>query len=271
VKKGLKKTIGHLARPLLSKVHPYKDKHKGDSCYLMGDGVSVKWFDVGAFSDKLSITSNFFVFHKKYAELRAAYAVLPESFWFFPRQWTVEHPRRNISNPLQMLYRQEVIDRYTEKTFFLNLTNCLTVGRKKNVVYTYADLYDDRLPENFISRQIDCFSGSLRFSILLAIYMGFDHVFLVGHDYTHEPSRSLHWYEKGKGIFESQQSYNRAFFKIATEFVDITTITLDGTSDLVDSVTYKQHTGREPKYVENTELAEARYLKALSSWPGYNI
>ena len=62
MKSELKDLIALMARrPLLSKIHPYKDIHKGESCYVMGDGVSVKWFDLSAFSDKIAIVCNFFV------------------------------------------------------------------------------------------------------------------------------------------------------------------------------------------------------------------
>ena len=271
MKSELKDLIALMARrPLLSKIHPYKDIHKGESCYVMGDGVSVKWFDLSAFSDKIAIVCNFFVFHKQFEELNAPYAVLPEPFWFYPRQWTSDHPRKNISNPISKFYKQEIIDRYVEKTFFLNLSNCLTV-RRKNVVYTFNELWDERLPENFITKRIDCFAGSLRVSIMMAIYMGFDHVFLVGHDYTHSPSRSSHWYEKGEGVFHPQKDFNKEFFEIAKEFIDITTITLDGTSDFLDAISYKKHTGQNPIYRDHTDLADENCLKILSTWPGYNI
>ena len=106
---------------------------------------------------------------------------------------------------------------------------------------------------------------------MLAIYMGFDHIYLVGCDYTHVPSRSLHWYEKGQGVFFLQKNYQKDFFEIAKEFIDISTITLDGKSDFINAVTYEEHTGRKPIYRENTELVDDKYLKVLSTWSGYTI
>ena len=101
--------------------------------------------------------------------------------------------------------------------------------------------------------------------------MGFDRCYLVGCDYTHVPSRNLHWIEKGQGVITPHDNYNKDFFEIAKEFIDITTITLDGTSDVINAVTYKEHTGREPMFRENTELLDKRYLKILATWPGYTI
>ena len=168
------------------------------------------------------------------------------------------------------MYTEELIDRHSDVTFFINLSNYPSL-RRKNITYTFNDLYDDRLPADFITKRINAFHGSLRTSILMAIYMGFDHCYLVGFDYTHVPSRSLHWHEKGQGVFFPQENYNKDFFEIAKEFIDITTITLDGTSDFINAVTYKDHTGFDPIYRENTELLDDWHLKVFSSWPGYSI
>ena len=143
--------------------------------------------------------------------------------------------------------------------------------RGENISYLFRDIRDNRLDSNFITRRINAFHGSFRAAILMAIYMGFDHVYLVGCDYTHVPSRSLHWYEKGCGVFCPHENYQKDFLAIAKEFIDITTITLDGTSDFVNAITYEKYTGREPVFRENTELVDKKYLKVLATWPGYSI
>jgi hypothetical protein len=172
-------------------------------------------------------------------------------------------------NARQFAYR-DVLSKHADKEFFINLSN-YPVLVNENITYIFRDFHDKRLSANFITHRINSFHGSLRSSISLAIYMGFDHVYLVGYDYTHVPSRSLHWYEKGQGVFHSHENYNKDFFEIAKEFIDITTITLDGTSDFINAVTYKEHTGRDPVYRENTELVDEKYLKALGTWSGYSI
>lgn len=105
----------------------------------------------------------------------------------------------------------------------------------------------------------------------MAIYLGFYHAYMVGFDYTHLPARARYWYEKGQGVYIKNRGYNKDFFGIATEFIDITTITLDDSSEFLNSETYKHHSGREPFYRENTEIVEQHYLKVLSTWPMYKI
>jgi len=265
----LKSSLSSLVKPVLSKIHRYKDAHRGESCYLMGDGVSVKWFELSAFDDKAAIPCGFIPFHKDFDKLNSEYFILAEPWWFYPTVRTAGPSKTIIKNTIQTSYR-DIINKYPDKEFFLNLSN-YPVLRKKNITYIFRDIYDARLPVDFITRRINAFHGSLRTSILLAIYMGFDHCYLVGYDYTHVPSRSLHFYENGQGVFVSQENYNKDFFEIAKEFIDITTITLDGSSDFINAVTYKKHTGRDPAFRENNELVDERYLKVLATWPGYSI
>jgi len=270
MKAAFKNLLVPIARPLLSKIHRYKDAHKGESCYLIGDGVSIKWFDLATFSDKTAIPCGFIPFHNEFDRLNVNYFSLIEPWWFYPFQWTTSPPIEIIRNHIHRVYTKDVIDRYPKKQFFVNLSNFPTL-RRKNVIYNYQYFLDDRLPANYLSRRINAYEGSLRWMILLATYLGFDHVYLVGCDYTHLHCRALHWYEKGGGIDTPFPNYQKEFFEIAKEFIDITTITLDGASEFINSVTYKEHTGREPVFRENIELLKEEYLQVLATWPGYTI
>jgi hypothetical protein len=270
MKDTLKNLLIPIAKPLLSRIHRYKDAHKGESCYLMGDGISIKWFDLAAFSDKTTIPCGFIPFHNEFDCLNVNYLSLIEPWWFYPFQWTTSPPIEVIRNHIHKVYTEDVIDQNHNKKFFVNLSNFPTL-RRKNIIYNYSYFLDDRLPANYLSRRINSYKGSLNWMILLATYLGFDHVYLVGCDYTHLHCRSLHWYEKGRGIDTLLPSYQKEFFEIAQEFIDITTITLDGASEFINAVTYKEHTGREPMFRENTELLNEKYLQVLATWPGYTI
>ena len=269
LKGKLKSILFELAQPELKKIQRYKDIHKGESCYVIGDGISLKWFDLKEFSDKTSIVVGRIPFHNEFEVLKTKYLMEMDPYIFYPHFWN-----KNISRTTSMPYiykaYREIIKNNQDKQFFLNLSN-YPVVRSSNLTFMFKDIKDKRLPADFITRQINPFQGSIRSSILLAIYMGFEHCYLVGCDYTHVPSRSVHWYEKGQGTFCEQPGYQKEFFEIAKEFINITTITLDGTSEFINSITYKDHTGREPVYRENTELVDDRYLKVLATWPDYSI
>ena len=101
--------------------------------------------------------------------------------------------------------------------------------------------------------------------------MGFSKIYLVGFDYTHKPSRILHWYEKGKDRFQKNENYQKDFFTLAKEFADIYTVTINETSDFLKPITYEELTGHKPKYRENNEILTDQTMKTLATWPDYTI
>lgn len=265
----LRKMFVRCAESKLSEIKKFRNIHKGESCYLIGDGVSLKYFDLKNFTDKISIPCGFLPFHLDFDTLNAPYMLLIEPWWFYPWIRSTSKPRRIIRNEIQEVYR-EIIKKYPEKNFFINISNLPTTTKFENICFVYRDFIDE-LNQEFITKRINAFEGSLRGSITMAIYMGFSDIYLIGYDYTHFPSRSLHWYEKGSGVFIPQPGYNKDFFEIAKEYTNITTITLDGRSESLDSVTYKSYTGCDPIFRENIEILDKKNLNVLASWPGYSI
>jgi len=253
----------------LGKVKKFRNIHKGESCYILADGVSLKSMDLRRFSDKQAIACTYLPFHRDFGAMSCSYIVSCAPYFFSPIGGGYGTVYKRHQRGMSKLYR-ELMDKYLDKNFFIHLSNYPFVGGD-NLYYMFKDIPDDRLPQDFISRRIECFTGMIRTTILIAIYLGFEQVYLVGCDYTHKPSRSLHFYEKGYGVFHEQPDYQKEFLEIAKEFTDITTITLDGTSDFISSVTYKKYTGRDPLFKENTELVDERYLRVLATWPGYSI
>lgn len=252
---------------LLNKTAKFKNIHSGQECYLIGDGASLKWFDLSKFNDRISIPVGFSIFHKDYKKLNSKYVLLAEPYWFFP---TIRYQKKIILiNYIQRLYR-----RYkklnNKSNYFVSLTN-LPVFFGKNVYYLFQDLPNTDLINDFKKAGLNPFHGSFRTSILMSIYLGFDTAYLVGFDYTHTPSRNLHWYEYGEGILEEQFNYETDFIKIASRYIKLKTVTIEGKSDKLDSITYKELTGDNPIFKENTMILTSDCLDALSTWKGYKI
>lgn len=267
----LKLILKWLTLPLLKEIHQYRNIHSGEKCYLMGDGESIKWFDLSAFSDKTAIPCSYIPFHNDFNKLNVSYLSLIEPWWFYPFIWTTSEPIKLIRNYKQKLYVDEVIKKHPKKIIFTNISNIVKLHGYKNVVYNHELYLDESLPSNFISNRINCYADSFRWSLLLAIYMGFDHAYMLGFDYTHSPTRDNHWYEKGQATLTYKFDYQKDFIEIAKEFIDITVITLDGKSEHLNYQTYEQFTGLKPVYKENYEIIDNDFLQKLKTWPGYNI
>ena len=263
MREKLKKILANISKPTLSKIHKYKDFHKNESCYLIGDGISLKWFDLSLFHDRVSIPTGFLPFHNDFDKLNVKYSLFIEPWYFYPLR---------ESNKIAKLYKKEIIYKYKDINFFINLSNYPFIKKNSNINYVFNnDFFDSRIQENFISNRINAFHGVFRFSISLAVYMGFEHIYLLGCDYTHVPSRSLHWYEKGKGVLLEQPNYQKNFIEIAKEFIDITTITLDGKSDFINYIKYEDFTGKKPVFKENNQLLSENKLIILNSRNRYKI
>jgi len=77
--------------------------------------------------------------------------------------------------------------------------------------------------------------------------------------------------KKEIGVIIQDDDYQKYFILTARKYANIITITLAGKSKHLDYITYKDFTGEDPVYRENTEILSLEKLKALSIWPGYTI
>ena len=271
----VKKIIFQISKPILNPILSLKNIHKGESCYIFGDGISIKWFDLKEFTNKPVFSLNKIAFHKQSNFLNLKYSLFIEPFYFYPYFWdrdkaTVEETgKKFFKNNIQEKFR-DIIGQQNNTTFFVNLSN-YPVLRNPKINYLFQLIHDEE--SNFLrecyQNNENIFKGSLRSAISLAIYMGFDEIFLVGCDYTHQTTRSHHWFEKGYGKIKKQPKYQENFLNIANKYAKLTTITLEGSGTFLKSKTYKEFTGKEPSFKENYDLMESSMLNILSKDPWF--
>ncbi len=269
IKNSLKKVAFKLFENEINKIHLLKDIHLGQSCYIFGDGISIKYFDLNLFRDKISIPVSYIPYHKDFKLLNTKYCILGEPWYFYPYFKTTTPPIHWWKNDIQKEYRK-LIKNNPDIKFFLNLSN-YPVIREKNIFFTFKNFNDKRLPSDFITTKLNAFDGSIRSSITLATYLGFKDIYLVGFDYTHNPGKALHWYEKGHGIDINFEDYNKDFFDKMRDYVNITTITINSKSNCCNSITYEEFTGKKPNFQENNELLKPNLMQLLNTWPDYKI
>ena len=76
----MKSLLKSASRPILRRIERYKNIHRGESCYLFGDGISIKYFDLNKFTNKISIPCGFLLFHNDFDVLHTPYAQLIETY-----------------------------------------------------------------------------------------------------------------------------------------------------------------------------------------------
>lgn len=246
----------------------FSNLHHGESCYIFGDGPSIKWFDLSRLGDLPAICCGMLPFHRDFQHVNARYFTMVEPWLFVPRMFQPRflHNLRTIAAE----YRKFVVSS-PDKQFFINLSNRLWLSGA-NVHYVYRGLPECRNRTDELLARFDLFGGSFHASLALAYYLGFRKIYLAGFDaWTIQPSRTLHWYELGEGEFFEATNLAVDFLDTLKPEVDIYTLAVDGSSRNVKSISYLSHTGEAPRFRENHQLVERHYLEVLATYPDYNI
>lgn len=260
----LKKILFHFSKHILNNIKSLKDSQKGKSCYIIGDGISIKWFDLSVFSNFPAFALNNIPYHNQANKLNIQYITYVQPFMFYKFKYSSKF----IDNILK-----NFIKKNPNKLFFVNLSNYPLLW-SKNIFYLFRNIPDkDSIFLNECeSKNIRIDSNGFSWAVALAIYMGFKNIYLVGCDYTHAISRSRHWYEKGQGILKEPVNYQKEFLEISLKYANIVTITLEGNGTYVPGIEYEKFAGKTINYKENLELIQMKDLINIASCsPNYRI
>ena len=263
---SLHSMMANILTPGLKKI---KGMHSGETCYIFGDGPSVKWFDLNYFNDHPAICCGVIPLHKDFSKLDVRYGMMVEPRFFCP-DWIKRHQYLRDYKPLAQRYR-EVIKSHQEIDFFVNLTNKFSISGN-NVNYVFRGIPHDKSATGKLLNQdnlrMDLFEGSFHASLTMAYYLGFTKIHLVGFDgWVIHPSKPAgHWYEYGDQV----KSNNVLIVDLAADFIDIigkncevSTIGVNGDSKNVKYIEYESFTGQAPTYRENHELLDQNTMRLL--------
>jgi hypothetical protein len=259
-----------LAQPLLRRNNQFENRHAGQSCYVFGNGASLKGMDLSSFSDRISIGCNSLFVHKDFDKLDCRYYFLPAAFLFHRYRKYYGQWHRNYMGDL---YREKVLE-HSGVSFFTSLSNWIGL-RADNLYYTHHfgcrtwDFGQARLDGHFSFMQ-----GGMYAMVGLAFWMGFKSVTLVGCDYAFSPRYGSHFFEKGLGekIENEETPYGGNFFKECAKVMDLCIIVPDGVrSELMSCVEYSAHADKPFLYRENVEIVSQPDLLLLAKQGYYSI
>lgn len=201
----------------------YRNRHAGETCYVFGNGYSLRFFDFKDFSDHVSIGCNSLFAHSDFGELNCRYYQIPAPF-FYPYRRYYGQLKRNY---LWDLYREK-IDQYPEVEYFTSLSNIFSV-RGPNVRYEHhfgcrhPDVANCKLDGMFSFAQ-----GALHAMLGTAIYMGFSKAILVGCDYT-LTSQFGHFFENFPGEpFATERDFQKDLFQMVQQHMELQTLVPPG-------------------------------------------
>ena len=248
--------------------------HKGESCYIFGNGPSIKWFDLSHFKDKIAISTGQLHYHKDCGKLKnIKYFSLVEPWFFvsnFPR--TILDTNRKHSELIRSLKPivddyKDFIQNHKDRHFFINLSNMFSL-KGKHIHYVWKTLPKIRNNVDKSLIKYDLFSGSFYAALTLAYFMGFSDVYLVGFDaMTIEPVRNIRFYEFGKGEVGQNKPGDDELLNLFKNEMNIYTISNKGKSKNVTNIDYEEYTKTKPQYKENHEIMDDYYLKLIKNDP----
>ena len=251
---------------ILKKNKVFKGKHLGESCYIFGNGSSIKFFDLEKFNDKIAIGCGSFFLHKDFNKLRMKYYYVGHPLFLYKFWKNPYYKKYEINKTGKMYYKN--IHLNGNITFFLGLSNFFGL-KSKNIKYVYHfGKVSLNVSNADMSSGFSSMSGSLQGMLGMAIYMGFKDITLVGCDYLSNPAISGHFYEFGKGEYIGK---DKIFFQDTILSIDkdvnvsVVTINKDQSGMLLKSVDYQTLTGGNVKYKENCEIISFENLKILES------
>ena len=272
--KILKFFLFFLNKKKIKELSKLRNIHRGQECYIFGDGSSLKYFDLSKFNDRPSIATNNLIFHKDFTKLNVLYYCIYEPYWFLPYFVSGFNDKKDykrfrfISNKIQK-HQKNQAKLNPSIYFFTDISNSLTF--KGNNIFYLSNKIISIISDDFSNKKINYLEGSLRVQILLAVFLGFKKAYLVGHDYTHDEASSNHFYDKGKGIRHLNKTWNKDFFNFIQKQIKLTTITIKKGSKTIEAINYLDFTKGKLKYKENTQIVSKKNREILKSWPYYQI
>ena len=257
------KILLNLFSETLKKNTKFKDLHKGESCYIIGNGSSLKYYDLKLFNEKVSIGCGALFAHKDFSHLNLKYYYVAHPLFFY-EFWKNPYSKRYEKNKVGEFYRKKMA-LYPSIEYFTSLSNYFGI-KGHNINYLYHFGQSDELS---IDCQMDSvfslMDGSMKGMIGAALYMGYTDITLVGCDYTFSPKLQGHFYERGPEKRSEGPAFIGATLNLVKDKVTIRTITPNEEfkGDTLPFMTYKELLGVDPLYSDNNNILSEADLKEL--------
>jgi hypothetical protein len=256
------------------KLSKFKNKHLGETCYLIGDGAELRFFDLSKFDDHPAICFNFSYLHKDIINRKSVYySCLVEPFFVLKN--SVPFAKTEIIKNLINYVKRHSKD--LKLNFFISSTNIFNF-MGKNTLKIFYRLPQDSFTKEWLKYSYKFNQGSFSNALTLARYMGFSDIFLIGisehfksywsYWYKFETKKNWDNYLEYKGSYDSKDYEYLAFIsEMKNHFNSINIITAEESSSLMfETIDYKRYTGLETKLKSPFELANSKFINLVNKF-----
>ena len=162
----------------------YKGIHNGQRCFIIGNGPSMRYLDLGVLHDEITFTVNQIARRTDYKNLNATY-----HFWADERVFQIDLEKKIDLELYEIM--KKVKDENNNPTVFykssaFNMVRKTGLDKVLNIHY-FMEIACD-MPSSSGPLQMDniipMFSTVVQYEIVAAVYMGIKEIFLLGCDTT---------------------------------------------------------------------------------------
>lgn len=166
---------------LISKNKKFKNIHRGERCFVFGNGPSLKDVDFSLFKDEYVFTVNQLARRADYCKLNANYHLWSDFNFFDETNITEEliDSMKNVNvgqNRVQCFFPADV-EPFLVKHGIATAIDC----NYFKIRTSFYDGFDEKID---FSKFMPSLSTVVHYAIFLAIYMGFSEIYLLGVDTT---------------------------------------------------------------------------------------
>jgi len=253
--------IKSLSKHLLKLNLDYKDLHKGEECYVFGNGDSLKYYNLELFNNKLSFGCNLLRAHKEFTKLNLTYYVSIHPLLYSPIWRGMKSGLNFEINPYY-----DLVTKFNNTGYihFVHVSNyCFIRDTTKFRFVHNLDKFPLGLNKLDFTYSCSFVGGAMETMIGLAIYMGFKKVYLVGCDYFFFPSLSGHFWNEVGPIISVNSLFSNELFNIMNDKIDTVVITRKGLTSRLRDVQYETLFHEEENYRNPNKIIEENDLLLL--------
>ena len=255
-------------RSIVQKNRQFKDIHSGETCFIFGNGASLKYYDISKLPKNPAIVCAYSLVDKRMHDLNIKYYVFNESYSLYPFVFnTYPHIRKFQRNKILNIFA-ESLKKYKNVEVITNLTNFYsTVLPRSRTNYIYHFGRRNVLSCD-MSDSFGACAGALDYMLGIAKYMGFSKAIILGCDYLGSPPQMGHFYYDSDPFWgDYNEEYCKRVKKVVNHLeIDVLAILPEGShSPDFEFDTYENHFGLERYCRENYEFIDPYFLSFMRS------
>ena len=260
-----------IIKKIISKNEELNNIYNGKTCYIFGNGFSLKFIDLKKFSNQKSFVCAWNYLHKdfNYLDVCADFHVHPGIFspiWIHPYYKKLSF----INKTNKFLIKSKRINE--RNRLFTSVANYPFLRKNKNIFYLHHfNQRDMNLEKIDPSKEYSLMFGSFFSMLGIAAYMGFKNIILVGMDYLSTQPRYGHFYEYGIRVeVQDMSAYIEKVKKIVSFFkkkqnIDIKFLQTNFSKcNFLENVNYEKYFNTKEHYKENNIIISESNLNSLN-------